>query len=125
MMAFRLRAFTLSLATLLATFLTTIAQVREAAPPKPADVFGFEPGADYKLADYAMLLDYYRKLDQASDRVQMVEIGKSVLGKPLLLLMISSEANMKQLDRYRSISEQLSRAKIDATKARQLVDEGK
>ncbi|GAB3491831.1 M14 family metallopeptidase [Spirosoma knui] len=93
--------------------------------PKPADVFGFEPGADYKLANYKMLMDYYQKLDKASNRVQMVTIGKSVLGKPLLLLMVSSEANMKQLDRWRTVSEQLSRAKIDETQARSLAASGK
>jgi hypothetical protein len=111
----------LFLTALLAGF-TALAQV---APPKPADVFGFEPGADYKLANYAMMLDYYRKLDAGSERVKLVEIGKSVLGKPLLLLFISSEENLKQLDRWRSISEQLSRAKIEEGKARQLVAEGK
>jgi hypothetical protein len=93
--------------------------------PKPADVFGFEPGADYKLANYKMLMDYYQRLDKASNRVQMVTIGKSVLGKPLLLLMVSSEANMKQLDRWRSVSEQLSRAKIDDAQARSLAASGK
>ncbi|QIP12401.1 peptidase M14 [Spirosoma aureum] len=93
--------------------------------PKPADVFGFEPGADYKLANYKMLMDYYQRLDKASNRVQMVTIGKSVLGKPLLLLMVSSEANMKQLDHWRSVSEQLSRAKIDDAQARSLAASGK
>ncbi|CAN5564263.1 M14 family metallopeptidase [soil metagenome] len=93
--------------------------------PKPADVFGFEPGADYKLANTKMLLDYYQRLDKASNRVQMVTIGKSVLGKPLLLLMVSSEANMKQLEKWRSTSEQLSRAKIDEKQARALAAAGK
>jgi len=103
-----------------ATLLSATAQV-----PRPADTFGFEPGADYKLANYVTLLDYYQKLDRASERVQMVEIGKSVLGKPLLLLFISSEENLRQLERWRSISERLSRAKIDEATARQLADEGK
>ena len=104
----------------LLTALTAGAQV-----PKPADVFGFEPGADYKLANYPMMFDYYQRLDKASDRVQMIEIGKSTLGKPLLLLFISSEENLKQLDRWRDTSEQLSRAKINEAKARQLATEGK
>ncbi|GAB3988874.1 M14 family metallopeptidase [Spirosoma daeguense] len=93
--------------------------------PKPADVFGFEPGADYKLANTKMLVDYYQKLDKASNRVQMVNIGKSTLGKPLLLLMVSSEANMKQLEKWRGISEQLSRAKIDDKTAKSLAASGK
>ncbi|MBI4539211.1 MAG: hypothetical protein HY704_06870, partial [Gemmatimonadetes bacterium] len=31
--------------------------------PHPKDVFGFEPGADYKMADYTQVQDYLRKLD--------------------------------------------------------------
>ncbi|MFQ5677677.1 MAG: M14 metallopeptidase family protein, partial [bacterium] len=93
--------------------------------PHPKDVYGFTPGDDYKLATYEQMLEYYKKLDAASDRVQMREIGKSVLGKPLLLLFISSEENMQQLERWRSISEQLARARIDEETARKLVREGK
>ena len=93
--------------------------------PHPADVFGFNPGDDYKLATYDQMLDYYKRLDAASARVQMREIGKSTLGKPLLLLFISSEENLKQLDRWRSISEQLARARIDEETAHKLVKEGK
>ena len=59
--------------------------------PKPSDVFGFEVGADYKLADYDQMLKYYEKLAASTDRVQMIEIGKSVMGRPMKLLFISSE----------------------------------
>ena len=113
------RSLLLMLAAMLAGLMAN-AQV-----PKPADVFGFEPGADYKLANTKMLMDYYQRLDKASNRVQMTTIGKSVLGKPLLLLMVSSEANLKQLERWRSVSEQLSRARIDDAQARQLAATGK
>ncbi len=93
--------------------------------PKPADVYGFEVGADYKLADYEMMLDYYNRLDDASDRVKKIEIGTSSMGRPMIMLLISSDENMQQLDRWRSISEKLSRARIDSAEARKLVDEGK
>ncbi|MFQ5630503.1 MAG: M14 family zinc carboxypeptidase [bacterium] len=100
--------------------LTAWAQV-----PHPKDVYGFTPGDDYKLATYSMMLDYYKKLDAASERVQMREIGKSVLGRPLLLLYISSEENMQQLDKWRGIAEQLARARIDEKTAQNLASEGK
>ncbi|MCH1600120.1 MAG: hypothetical protein L7S70_07045, partial [Pseudomonadales bacterium] len=48
--------------------------------PTPESVFGFEPGADYKLASYQQLLDFYRQLDAASPRVELEEIGTTVLG---------------------------------------------
>lgn len=99
---------------------TLVAQI-----PKPSDVFGFEVGADYKLADYDQMLDYYEKLDASTDRVKMIEIGKSVMGRPIKLLFISSEENMKSLEKWRSISEKLSRARISETEARKLSYEGK
>ncbi|RLA32332.1 MAG: hypothetical protein DRR15_11925, partial [Gammaproteobacteria bacterium] len=48
-----------------------------AAPASPAEIFGFEPGDDYKLASYEQMEVYYRQLAQESDRVQLREIGKT------------------------------------------------
>lgn len=93
--------------------------------PKPAETFGFEVGADYKLADYDQMLAYYDKLAAATDRVQMIEIGKSVMGRPMKLLFISSEENMRSLDKWREISEKLSRARISPEEAGVLTEEGK
>lgn len=93
--------------------------------PKPEDVFGFRVGDDYKLADYDQMLDYYEKLDASTDRVEMLEIGKSVAGRPIKLLLISSAENLKNQEKYRKISEAMGRAKIDATTARQYAKEGK
>ncbi len=109
--------------TLILLFLFTI--IVNAQIPKPSEIFGFEVGADYKLADYDQMLDYYEKLAASTDRVQMIDIGKSVMGRPMKLLFISSEANMKSLDKWRTISEKLSRARISKDEAERLADEGK
>ena len=101
------------------------ASVVSGETPRPADVIGFEPGSDYKLAKWDQLVDYYRALDRESDRVEIVEIGRSVLQKPLLLLYISSEDNLRRLDDWREMSESLARARIDDDTARRLADEGK
>lgn len=93
--------------------------------PHPRDVFGHEVGADYKLADYDQMLEYYNQLAASTDRVQMIEIGKSVMGRPMLLLFISSEENMKQLDKWKEISAKLARARISEEEARRLSYEGK
>lgn len=93
--------------------------------PHPRDVFGFTPGEDFEIADFAQVHEYYRRLDAASDRVVMQEVGESVLGKPMLLLFISSEENLRDLDRWRSISERLARGRIDEAEARRLSREGK
>jgi len=96
-----------------------------AAPATPADIFGFQPGDDYKLASYKQMEVYYRQLAQESDRVQLREIGKTPLGKNLYLLTISSAENLANLDKYRSISEQLARGRVDSETAEALAVEGK
>ena len=93
--------------------------------PKPSETFGFEVGADYKLADYDQMLAYYETLAASTNRVQMIDIGKSVMGRPIKLVFISSEENMKSLDKWRTISEKLSRARITPEEAKQLSVDGK
>lgn len=114
------------LAFLLALASAALGQVPAPAPvPAPADVLGFEPGTDYKLANWEQLVAYYRAVDEASERVHLVEIGRSVLQKPLILLYVSSEENLQRLDDWREISEALARARIDDATARRYADEGK
>lgn len=93
--------------------------------PSPEAVFGFRVGADYKLFNYQQQLNYFQKLDAASDRVLMREIGKTTLGKPMVIVFISSEDNIRNLERYRKINEDLARAKIDDATARRYAEEGK
>ncbi len=93
--------------------------------PSPVDVFGFEPGTDYKLANYAQMTDYFQQLDASTDRASLIQIGESVLGRPLFVMFISSTENIANLERYRTISEQLARARVDESTARQLSVEGK
>ncbi|MGH7544966.1 MAG: M14 family zinc carboxypeptidase, partial [Gemmatimonadota bacterium] len=94
--------------------------------PQPAAVFGFEPGADYHLANHDQIVDYFRRLDAASDRVLVAEIGRSVGGRPLILAFLSSAENLRRLDDWRSISERLARARdLSDAEARRLAAEGK
>jgi hypothetical protein len=97
----------------------------QAQAPAPEDVFGFEPGADYKMADYDQVMTYYRQLSEASDRVQMRDIGTTVLGRSMPLLIISSAENLDNLDRWRDVSETLARARVEEEEARSLSEEGK
>ena len=79
-------------------------------PKSPEDIFGFKVGADYKLADYSQMLTFHRQLAKNSDRVLMEEIGKSSEGRPMILLYISSSENLTQLEKWKKISSELSRA---------------
>ena len=93
--------------------------------PHPQDVFGFMPGDDYKLARYDQMVSYYGALAEASDRVILREIGTSVLGRPLLLLMISSEENLASLDQWQQISASLARGRVSEAEAEALSKEGR
>lgn len=120
----RRRPLVMPVIALVVTGLLTAAALN-AQVPHPRDVFGFTPGDDYQLADYGQMLDYYQQLDAASDRVQMIEFGQSALGQPMLLLFISSEENLAQLDRWKETSASLARARIDEDEARALAADGK
>jgi hypothetical protein len=84
---------------------TTVA----AAPiQSPSQFLGFEVGADRKLADYKQITAYFRMLDNASDRVSIETLGKTVLGEDMIMAIISSEANMRNLERIRENARRLA-----------------
>ena len=91
----------------------------------PEEIFGFRPGDDYKLASYEQMEAYYRQLAEHSDRVTLREIGRSALDRPLFLLTITAAENFADLERWRSTSEQLARARVDEETAEVLAAEGK
>jgi hypothetical protein len=120
----RLAALLLALAIAVAAGVATPAG--QASVPTPASVIGWEPCADYTLATYEQIADYFRKLDAATERMQLVEMGKTAEGRTQLLAIVSSETNMKNLARYKEIARRLATAKdLTDEQARALVEEGK
>lgn len=93
--------------------------------PHPQEVFGFPPGADHQLAGYEPMREYYRRLDESSERIQVIEIGPTAEGRQMILAVISSESNMERLRQLREISEKLARARVEPQEARRLAGEGK
>jgi hypothetical protein len=97
-----------------------------ASAPSPASVFGFEPGADYKLATYDQSLAYFRKLAAASRYVKLVEAGKTTQGRPMVFALISTPENLAQVDRFREIWRRLAHPQgLTDAQAAQLAREGK
>src|SRR5882724_11006154 len=80
--------------------------------PAPADVLGFTPGDDRKLASWAKVVEYFQKLAAASDRVKFEEIGKSTMGAPFVYATISAPENLKRLDEFKEIQRQLADPRI-------------
>lgn len=92
----------------------------------PRQFFGHDIGADYVLPNYTQFSAFLHKLDAESDRIKVVDIGKTAEGRSQLMAIITSPENHRNLERYRQISYQLSRAQgITDEQARQLATEGK
>src|SRR6185369_17195973 len=92
----------------------------------PKQQFGFNIGDDYQLPNYDQFVDYWHKLDRESDRMKVVEIGKTAEGRPQLMAIITSPENFKKLDRYKEISRRLATVDgINDEQARALAREGK
>lgn len=92
----------------------------------PKEQFGFAIGDDYQLVNYTQYEAYLKRLDQQSDRLQVVEMGRSAEGRPMHLAIISSPGNQQRLGRYKEIARRLALAEgLDDEQARALAREGR
>jgi hypothetical protein len=115
-MTFRSRIYFLSLTLiLLAASAAAAAQVGNV--PSPRDVLGFEPGEDRKLADWSQIIDYFKRLDTASARVSVHQLGVSTERRPFIVAIISSEKNIEDLPRIRQSQARLADPRLIADQA--------
>ena len=102
------------------------ARAQTAAVTSPKQQFGFNIGDDYQLATYSQFVEYWQKLDKESDRMKVVEIGKTAEGRPQLMAIITSPENHRKVERYKEISRRLALAEgLTDEQARALAKEGK
>jgi hypothetical protein len=117
--------------TLVAALFTVAASVPAAQTKVPAittpkQFFGFNIGDDYQLATYTQFVEYWRKIDKESNRMQVIEIGKTEEGRPQLAAIVTAPENFAKLERYKQIAQQLHRARgLTDDQARALAKEGK
>ncbi len=69
--------------------------------PMPKDVLGYHIGAPGKLTYYADALKYYRALAAATPRVKVETIGKSDEDRELVVVWVSSDDNIANLQKNR------------------------
>jgi hypothetical protein len=92
----------------------------------PTQQFGASIGDDYFLATYTQLEEYWKTLDRESDRLRLVDIGRTEEGRVQWMAIVSAPENLQQLDRYKDISRRLSLAEgLSDDQARALAAEGK
>jgi hypothetical protein len=92
----------------------------------PEEFFGFRPGEEGMLFKYQSLINYLDKLDKVSPRIKMIEIGESPMGNKMFIVFLSSEENIKNLDKLKTINRELAlNPDIDPEEKEKYIREGK
>ena len=85
----------------------TVGAVQTAAQvPSPEHFLGVKPGEDRTLIDWQAVVAYFDQLQQKSDRVRVDQIGRTTLGRPLILATISDPFNLLNLAKFRNLQRQ-------------------
>jgi hypothetical protein len=109
-----------------AVILMTAFAVSAQGIPSPKEHFGFNIGDNYQLATFTQTEAYFKKLAAASNKVKLQVIGKTEEGRNQYMVIVSDPANIRQLAKYKSISQKLARAEnLSDAEAKQLAKDGK
>ncbi|HZT76603.1 MAG TPA: M14 metallopeptidase family protein [Vicinamibacterales bacterium] len=104
-------------------------QAQTSKTPKittPKQFFGHDIGDDYYLANYTQYVEYLHKVDQESDRMTVIDIGKTEEGRPELTAIITSPENHRKLAQLKEANRKLALADgITDEQAHQLALAGK
>ena len=93
---------------LIALLAVTPAGARAAAIPPPQQYFGFELGTSGKLARFEKITQYLKLIGDNSTRADYQVLGKTVLGKDMPLMHISSPANLQRVDAILAANDRLA-----------------
>ena len=94
--------------------------------PTPESVLGHRVGEDLYLATFEESLEYFQRLDAASDRLELRQVGETSFGRPIYIALISSAENLANVDRHREIAQRLAHPDgLSDEEARELAQEGR
>ena len=95
--------------------------------PSPLAHFGFPMGAAGRLANWDDLTAYYETLARTSDRVTVDTLGPTTMGRPFVMLTITSPANHARLDELHRTQLRLAdpRTVSGPPELERLLDEGR
>src|SRR5580700_9026881 len=77
-----------------------------ATVPTPEKVLGYVIGTPNKLTYSKDIYRYMRELEKASKRVKVFTIGHSEEGREIMIVAVSDEANIAQLQHYKDLTAQ-------------------
>ena len=94
--------------------------------PSPRDVLGYIAGAEGKLTHPEDEYRYLEQLAASSPRVQVEEMGLSEEGRRMLLVVVSSAANIERLEHYKDMTRALADPRAtDEAAARSIIEQAK
>ncbi len=76
--------------------------------PTPEAHLGFQPGTDRRLATAEAIDRYFAAVDAQSDRVTLLDLGKTTEGHDTVAAVISSPANIRNLAEIRQVNQRLA-----------------
>jgi len=79
------------------------------------------------MADWKQIVNYFTRLDAASERVRVQTLGQTTLGRPLVVALISAPENIRNLAKYQDIQRRLADPRLALAEAERetLTSEGK
>lgn len=72
--------------------------------PSPEEFLGYEIGS--RITEHYKINAYFEKLASLSDRVSLVEIGRTYENRKLYVLIVSSPENIRNIDKYKEMRQQ-------------------
>ena len=105
----------------------SVAYVPDSATvPSPTKALGHLAGAPDELSRVKDVHGYFRRLAEATDRVQVKVIGTSEEGREMIVALISDPENLAALDHYKDVTARLADPRrTSRDEARRLAAEGK
>ncbi len=114
-----------------ALYLTALVSLMASVIPaqeltSPEKFFGFQLGADKKMARWDKIVEYYGVIEkQSGGRMRVINMGPTFEKNPFLMVIMTSPANFAKLDRLKDVNQRISDPRGIETQAHALVDEGK
>lgn len=96
----------LALLSLLTLLVAGVPATLDAQVPTFRDAVGYELGQG--MVQHHEMVRYLEALDEASDRVRLVNQGRSIEGRDLWLVVVSDPANLARLDEIRGVALRLN-----------------
>lgn len=81
---------------------------RAAEVPTPESHLGYRAGADFHLPGWQTVIEYFRKVDAASPRVALRELGRTTEDRPYVVAIVSQPETIANLKTFQDLQHRLT-----------------